>query len=104
KDCRPRLGSGGRGSRLSRWGLPGKRRTDKAMSFADVSLQASVAWNLPEGMEPSLEAQAFYDPDNFVYPFGAHACVVEIDSETGEIEIKRYLAVDDPGPVINPMV
>ncbi|AQS56150.1 xanthine dehydrogenase family protein molybdopterin-binding subunit [Novibacillus thermophilus] len=77
---------------------------DKAMSFADVSLQASVAWNLPEGMEPSLEAQAFYDPDNFVYPFGAHACVVEIDSETGEIEIKRYLAVDDPGPVINPMV
>ena len=55
-------------------------------------------------MEPSLEAQAFYDPDNFVYPFGAHACVVEIDSETGEIEIKRYLAVDDPGPVINPMV
>lgn len=77
---------------------------DKTMSFADVTLQAYVAWDLPEGIEPALEAQAFYDPDNFVYPFGAHACVVEIDSETGDIEIKRYLAVDDPGPVINPMV
>lgn len=77
---------------------------DKAISFADVTLQAYVAWDLPEGIEPALEAQAFYDPDNFVYPFGAHACVVEIDGETGEIEIKRYVAVDDPGPVINPMV
>src|SRR5699024_6739690 len=77
---------------------------DKSVSFAVVTLQVYVAWYLPEGVDPALEEQAFYDPDNFVYPFGAHACIVEIDSETGEIEIKRYIAVDDPGPVINPMV
>src|SRR5699024_7224659 len=77
---------------------------DTAVSFADVTLQAYVAWDLPEGIEPALEEQAFFDPDNFVYPFGAHACIVEIDEETGEIDIKRYIAVDDPGPVINPMV
>ncbi len=77
---------------------------DSVVSFADVTLQAYVAWDLPDGIEPALEEQAFYDPDNFVYPFGAHACIVEIDAETGEIEIKRYIAVDDPGPVINPMV
>lgn len=81
-----------------------KGAADKTMSFADVTLQAYLAWDLPEGVEPSLEAQAFYDPDNFVYPFGAHICVVEVDGETGEIQIKRYAAVDDPGPVINPMV
>ncbi|HEU5140753.1 MAG TPA: molybdopterin cofactor-binding domain-containing protein [Bacillales bacterium] len=77
---------------------------DKSVSFADVTLQAYLAWDLPEGVEPSLEAQSFYDPDNFVYPFGAHICVAEVDGETGEVKIKRYAAVDDPGPVINPMV
>lgn len=77
---------------------------EKTVSFADVTLQAYVAWDLPEGMEPALEEQVFFDPSNFVYPFGAHACIVEIDAETGEIDIKRYIAVDDPGPVINPMV
>jgi len=77
---------------------------DHSVSFADVTLQAYLAWDLPEGIEPALEEQAFFDPDNFVYPFGAHICVVEIDDETGEVEIKRYIAVDDPGPVINPMV
>ena len=62
-----------------------------------------MAWNLPEGVEPSLEAQAFFDPGNFVYPFGTHIVVVEIDKETGEIELKRYIAVDDVGRVINPL-
>lgn len=77
---------------------------DKKISFQDVTLQAYLAWNLPEGVEPALEAQAFYDPSNFVYPFGTHICVVEVDAETGEVELKRYVAVDDPGPVINPIV
>ncbi|MBE3551944.1 MAG: molybdopterin-dependent oxidoreductase [Kyrpidia tusciae] len=72
--------------------------------FQDVVLQAHLAWNLPPGVEPGLEAQAFYDPVNFCYPFGAHACVVEVDPETGKIEILRYVAVDDCGPVINPMI
>jgi carbon-monoxide dehydrogenase large subunit len=77
---------------------------DKKISFQDVTLKAYLAWDLPEGVEPALEAQAFYDPSNFVYPFGTHICVVEVDGETGEVELKRYVAVDDPGPVINPVV
>ncbi|MFS8512288.1 MAG: xanthine dehydrogenase family protein molybdopterin-binding subunit [Planifilum fulgidum] len=77
---------------------------DKKISFQDITLKAYLAWDLPEGVEPALEAQAFYDPSNFVYPFGTHICVVEVDGETGEVELKRYVAVDDPGPVINPVV
>ena len=78
--------------------------TDQGMSFQDVALQAYLAWNLPEGIEPGLEAQAFYDPSNFVFPFGAHACIIEVDAETGQIQILRYVAVDDCGEVINPLI
>ena len=55
-------------------------------------------------MEPGLEETAFYDPENFVFPFGAHACVVDVDAETGKVEVVRYVAVDDCGPAINPML
>ena len=55
-------------------------------------------------MEPGLEANSFYNPSNFTYPFGTHVCVVEIDSETGEVELSRYISVDDVGNVINPMI
>ena len=55
-------------------------------------------------MEPGLDETAFYDPENFVFPFGAHACVVDVDGETGKVEIVRYVAVDDCGPAINPML
>jgi len=65
---------------------------------------ANVAWNMPKGLEPGLEASAFFDPPNFVYPFGAHIAVVQVDAETGEIALKRYIAVDDCGKVINPMI
>ena len=78
--------------------------TDQGMSFQDVALQAYLAWNLPEGLEPGLEAQSFYDPSNFVFPFGAHACIVEVDAETGQTDIVRYVAVDDCGEVINPLI
>ncbi|HEY3162622.1 MAG TPA: molybdopterin cofactor-binding domain-containing protein [Vicinamibacterales bacterium] len=77
---------------------------DKAKSIQDIALMANVAWNMPQGMEPGLEATTFYDPPNFVYPFGAHVAVVEVDSETGHIELKRYVAVDDCGHQINPMI
>jgi len=77
---------------------------DQSKSLADVSLQAYLAHNLPKGLEPALEATAFYDPSNFVYPFGTHIAVVEVDPATGQVELKRYLAVDDVGNVINPMV
>ena len=77
---------------------------DQAKSFAEVALMANVAWNMPAGVEPGLEATAFFDPSNFVYPFGSHACTVEVDGETGEVKILRYIAVDDCGPHINPMI
>jgi carbon-monoxide dehydrogenase large subunit len=77
---------------------------DRHKTIQDIALMANVAWNMPQGMEPGLEATTFYDPPNFVYPFGAHVAVVEVDPETGHIELKRYVAVDDCGPQINPMI
>ena len=81
-----------------------KGSPDKGKSFGELALMANVAWNLPPGVEPGLEATAFYDPSNFVYPFGTHVCTVEVDAETGEVKILRYIAVDDCGPQINPMI
>jgi aerobic carbon-monoxide dehydrogenase large subunit len=77
---------------------------DRGMSLAEVAGAAYVPENLPEGMEPGLDEQSFYDPENFVFPFGAHACVVDVDAETGKIKVVRYVAVDDCGPAINPML
>jgi aerobic carbon-monoxide dehydrogenase large subunit len=81
-----------------------KGSPDKSKSFAEVALMANVAWNMPAGMEPGLEASAFFDPANFVYPFGSHLCTVEVDIDTGVVKILRYIAVDDCGPPINPMI
>ena len=81
-----------------------KGSPDKGMSLAEVAGAAYIPDNLPEGMEPGLEDTTFYDPENFVFPFGAHACVVDVDAETGKVEIVRYVAVDDCGPAINPML
>ncbi|HET7290799.1 MAG TPA: molybdopterin cofactor-binding domain-containing protein [Vicinamibacteria bacterium] len=81
-----------------------KGSKDRFKTIQDVALMANVAWNYPKGLEPGLEASAFFDPPNFVYPFGAHVAVVEVDAETGEIALKRYVAVDDCGRVINPMI
>jgi aerobic carbon-monoxide dehydrogenase large subunit len=75
---------------------------DKGMTLAEVSGAAYIPENLPEGMEPGLEETTFYDPDNFVFPFGAHACIVDVDAETGKIDVARYVSVDDCGPAINP--
>ena len=77
---------------------------DQAKSIQEIALMANVAWNMPAGMEPGLEASAFYDPPNFVYPFGAHVAVVDVDPDNGHIELRRYVAVDDCGPQINPMI
>ena len=76
----------------------------RAKTIQDIALMANVAWNLPQGMEAGLEATSFYDPPNFVYPFGAHIAVVEIESDTGQVVLKKYVAVDDCGPQINPMI
>jgi len=77
---------------------------EKGMALAEVAGAAYVPENLPDDMEPGLDEQAFYDPENFVFPFGAHACIVDVDAETGRVEIVRYAAVDDCGPAINPML
>ena len=75
---------------------------EKGMTLAEVSGAAYIPENLPDGMEPGLEETTFYDPENFVYPFGAHACIVDVDAETGNVDVVRYVAVDDCGPAINP--
>ena len=77
---------------------------EKVQTLQEISLQSHLAHNLPEGVEPGLRATTFYDPSNFTYPFGTHIAVVEIDTETGQVEILRYVAVDDVGNVINPMI
>jgi carbon-monoxide dehydrogenase large subunit len=74
-------------------------RTMKEIAFA-----AWTAHNLPAGMEPGLEASYVYDPSNFSWPAGAHVATVEVDTETGNVELLRYVAVDDVGKVINPTI
>ncbi|MCI0843781.1 MAG: molybdopterin-dependent oxidoreductase [Chloroflexi bacterium] len=81
-----------------------KGSPDRSKTIQEIATMANVAWNMPEGMEPGLEASAFYDPPNFVYPFGTHVAVVEVDKDNGNVVIKRYVAGDDCGPQINPMI
>ena len=79
--------------------------TDRRKSFAEIALTAYVPHNYPlEKLEPGLNENAFYDPSNFTYPAGAYICEVEVDPTTGELRIDRFVAVDDFGNVINPMI
>ena len=78
--------------------------TDQSIGFGDVALTAYVPHNYPEGLEPGLEFTSFYDPANFTFPYGAHIAMVEVDAETGKVELKRYVACDDVGNVVNPMI
>jgi carbon-monoxide dehydrogenase large subunit len=81
-----------------------KGSPDRTMDIKAVAFQAHVAHNLPDGMEPGLEETATYDPANFSWPGGAHAAVVEVDTETGDTRLVRYVAVDDVGTMINPQI
>ena len=78
--------------------------TDKSVGFGDVALTAYVPHVYPKDLEPGLDFSSFYDPANFTYPFGCHIAVVEVDKETGKVTLKRFIAVDDVGNVINPMI
>jgi carbon-monoxide dehydrogenase large subunit len=78
---------------------------DKSKTMAEIAGAAHIPpQELPADIEPGLEATAMYDPENFVFPFGAHACVVDVDPETGKVNVVRYVAVDDCGPAINPLL
>lgn len=84
-----------------KWTVKG---TDKSIGFGDVALTAYVPHDYPAGVEPGMDFSSFYDPANFTYPFGAHIAIVEVDKDTGKVDLKRFIAVDDVGNVINPMI
>jgi carbon-monoxide dehydrogenase large subunit len=84
-----------------KWTVKG---TDKSIGFGDIALTAYVPHDYPQGLEPGLDFSSFYDPANFTYPYGAHIAVVEVDIETGKVTLKRFVACDDVGNIINPMI
>jgi carbon-monoxide dehydrogenase large subunit len=77
---------------------------DRSMTWGDIAGAAYLTGDLPEGEEPGLEATSYYDPDEYTYPYGCHLAVVEVDPDSGEVEVLRYVAVDDVGPQINPKI
>jgi carbon-monoxide dehydrogenase large subunit len=81
-----------------------KGAPDRNLPIQAVAFAAFTGHNLPDGLEPNLRAEASYDPPNFVFPFGTHVCVVEVDEDTGAVELVNYVAVDDCGTQINPMI
>jgi carbon-monoxide dehydrogenase large subunit len=82
----------------------GVKGTDRGMTVSEAAFAAWTAHNIPDGMEPGLTETAVYDPPNFSWPGGCHIAVVEVDTETGDTRLSRYVAVDDVGSVVNPMV
>jgi aerobic carbon-monoxide dehydrogenase large subunit len=77
---------------------------DKTLGWVDLAGEAYIAKNLPPGLEPGLEASSFFEPGNFTFPFGTHITAVELDPDTGGVTIRKYVAVDDCGPQINPLI
>jgi carbon-monoxide dehydrogenase large subunit len=82
----------------------GVKGTDQGMTIQEIALAAFAAHNLPDGMEPSIDADSTYDPVNFSYPHGTHLCAVEVDTETGQVSIRKYACCDDIGNIINPLI
>jgi carbon-monoxide dehydrogenase large subunit len=76
----------------------------KSLGWAQLAAEAYVAKNIPKNFEPGLEASTFFEPTNCTYPFGTHIVAVEVDRDTGEVKIVKYVAVDDCGPQINPLL
>jgi carbon-monoxide dehydrogenase large subunit len=81
-----------------------KGSPERSMPLGTLAFEAFTAHNLPDGMEPNLEASSHFDPPNFTFPFGTHVCVVEVDTETGAVLLDKYVAVDDCGNQVNPMI
>src|SRR4051795_3137447 len=87
------------GGSFSVRGTPGA-----GISIQEIALATFAAHNWPEGMEPSIDAEATFDPVNFSYPHGTHLCAMEVDTETGMVKIRKYACVDDVGVVVNPLI
>ena len=81
-----------------------KGSPDKVKTLQEISAALALGFYLPEDMEPYLDETAYYDPPNTTWPFGTHVAMVEVDGETGAVELRRYVAVDDVGNKINPMI
>ncbi len=81
-----------------------KGSPEASLTIQEVALATFAAHNLPDGMEPSLDSDYVYDPENFSYPHGTHLCAVEVDTETGFTKIRKYVCVDDIGKIINPVI
>ncbi len=87
------------GGKIAVKGIP-----TKSMTIGEAGFLAFMGDKLPPGLEPGLDATRRFEPPNFVYPFGTHVCVVEVDPETGQVAVQKYVAVDDCGKVLNPMI
>jgi carbon-monoxide dehydrogenase large subunit len=85
-----------------RWSVRGD--PDQGKAIAEIAFAAFAAHDLPAGVEPSLDSDATYDPDNFSFPHGTHLCAAEVDTETGQVRLCSYVAVDDVGVVVNPLI
>ncbi|MGZ4444381.1 MAG: xanthine dehydrogenase family protein molybdopterin-binding subunit [Nocardioidaceae bacterium] len=82
----------------------GVKCTDKGLAIGEIALATFAAHNLPDGIEPTLDSEATFDPDNFSFPHGTHLCAVEIDTETGGVKMRKYTCVDDVGNIVNPLI
>ena len=87
---------------LGRWQVKGD--PEKGKTIQEIAMLSHSSLELPDGVEGHLDGQCVYDPPNLTYPFGAYICVTDVDPGTGEVKVRRFIAVDDCGPRINPMI
>jgi len=85
-------------------GTFGVKGTDKGVTIQEVALATFTSHNFPEGMEPSLDSEYTFDPENFSFPHGTHLAAMEVDTETGRVRLRNYVCVDDIGSVVNPLI
>lgn len=80
------------------------RGTDNGIGITEIATAQFTSHNLPDGVESGIDADATFDPDNFSFPHGTHLCAMEVDTETGQLTMRRYVSVDDVGQIINPLI